>query len=242
MVVSLANLVPLARYDGIPWAIVKIEEASDMLGPWSEIDSQVLSPIDADPRYPQVRNVTTDKALFGTGWYRVVFEDSLGDAQPPTDPVYHDPSISDATSLLNVASLVPTRTVLSSGARSNTFTDSTHPTGLQVEALIGIARKDVALVAGTDPRPGISETIETMVAYRTAMLVELTFFPEQVVRGNSPYEQYKELYDQWVGIANPAAADGGGGGDVIDDIIAGQSNKPEFSFGTDPLVGHRTVM
>lgn len=89
-VVSFEDYVPVARYDAVPWSLVRIEEAPYSDGPWTQIDEQPLVPIDADPTSPIERNISTDDASDVPGlWYRLIWVDG-SDAQSPTQPVQND--------------------------------------------------------------------------------------------------------------------------------------------------------
>lgn len=89
-VITFENFTPVARYDGIPWTEVQIEEStgSDPDGTWTVIDTQTLSPVDADPALPAARSFTTELATEGAGlWYRLIFLDATGDDTLPTTPI-----------------------------------------------------------------------------------------------------------------------------------------------------------
>jgi hypothetical protein len=86
-VVSLSDYRPSPRYDSLPWTQARIEEAPAATGPWSLLETQDLTPVDADPANPAYRDFTTQ---LGTGdelWYRIVFLDADGDVGLPTAPV-----------------------------------------------------------------------------------------------------------------------------------------------------------
>jgi len=104
------------------------------------------------------------------------------------------PTVSD------VAALLRARTKqIGTAQELGTFTAETRPTGQQVQTLIRKATGDLAMVIG-DEVPGVimREANET-AALKAAMMVELSYFPEQVATNRSPYAQYKELYDDAVG-------------------------------------------
>lgn len=87
-VVSFADYLPAARYDGNPWTGITIEEAPTSTGPWTLIDTQTFAVPDDDPAHPQERSFTTDQAsdTFGL-WYRITFTDTNGDVSLPTAPI-----------------------------------------------------------------------------------------------------------------------------------------------------------
>lgn len=79
-----------------------------------------------------------------------------------------------------------------------TFNSDTRPTEEQVLVLINTAVEDLAAVVGTDLDESLWTRAATVAGYKASMLVELSYFPEQVARGNSPYAQIKELYDEFL--------------------------------------------
>lgn len=96
-----------------------------------------------------------------------------------------------------VGSILRTRTTDTNGVEIGTFNENTRPTGVQVASLILQGAGDLALALGTEDLPeSIWGHARTVAAYRTGMLIELTYFPEQVAIGRSPYAQLKELYDE----------------------------------------------
>ncbi len=107
----------------------------------------------------------------------------------------------------DVAPLLPTR--LKSrygGASRDTFDETTRPTGEQVTGLLLIALSRVKSRVGGELEPDDHPAATFEVTLFAAMLVELTYFPEQVREGNSPYPELKALYDD--GMAALLAAAG----------------------------------
>lgn len=94
-VVSLTGYRPTPRYDLVAWTGYLIQEAPAESGPWTQIDSGSLSPVDGDPTDPAVRNFTTTNATAEIAlWYRIRFTDQNGNyetSQPvqnlPTDAI-----------------------------------------------------------------------------------------------------------------------------------------------------------
>jgi hypothetical protein len=86
-VVTLEGFQPSPRYDGLAWTQARIEEGTASVGPWVTLETQNLSPVDADPTNPATRNFTTQLAGDGELWYRIVFVDADGDIGQPTYPV-----------------------------------------------------------------------------------------------------------------------------------------------------------
>ena len=86
-VISFADFRPPTRYDSKAWSSARIEESASSTGPWDAIDTVPLSPLDADPADPQLRNFTTENGTLVSGWYRVVFIDETGDEAQPSNAV-----------------------------------------------------------------------------------------------------------------------------------------------------------
>lgn len=92
-VITWEDYTPPPRYDGEPWTEVRVEEAVASDGPWAQIDVIALSPLDADPRYPAARSITTSLATDTPGlWYRLIFADGDGNTILPTFPTQNVPA------------------------------------------------------------------------------------------------------------------------------------------------------
>jgi hypothetical protein len=241
-VVSFKDFAPTPRYDAVPWHHLQIEESATKDGPWTLIDTIVLSPVDADPSHPQARNFTTENAVLSQGWYRVTFFDATGDSQQPTSPIFSGPE-EDAAYLPSVAQVGArerARTIDRSGVELGTFTGNTKPTDSEVISLIRQAGRDVSIKLGGDvPEQYINDARE-LIAIRTAMLIELSYYPEQVAANNSTYDRYKTLYDE--GLASMIQAISDVEGD--DGDTEGAAGMPHFNFAENKggLVGYKTVM
>jgi hypothetical protein len=85
-IVSFANYRPPARYDGVPWANARVDEAATGDGVWATIDLLPLTPIDPDPTDPLYRSFTTDQGTSAGLWYRLVFVDAADGTSQPTWP------------------------------------------------------------------------------------------------------------------------------------------------------------
>lgn len=103
-VISLQGFQPGARFDGLPWTDARIEEGTTSAGPWTVLETQALSPVDADPTAPATRSFTTALATSPYGWFRVVFEDAANHEQA-SGSVYSSP-VSYAVRGLTVQQLV----------------------------------------------------------------------------------------------------------------------------------------
>jgi hypothetical protein len=102
-----------------------------------------------------------------------------------------------APEVQDVAELLRARTAeRDTGEELGTFTESTRPTSTAVQSLVTRAAGEVA---GGVKAPITSEQHEAarnLAALRAAMWVELSYFPEQVDSGQSPYAEYKALYTE----------------------------------------------
>lgn len=142
--------------------------------------------------------------------------------------------VSDYTPAVNdIGALARTRTVDSNGNETGTFSASTRPTDTNVNSLITDAVGETELVVGSnipdapgdtsDPsydKDALRKAAVRIVALRAAALVELSYFPEQVARGVSPYQQYQDSFEKGLqrlanaveaarGGEDPGVADGG---------------------------------
>lgn len=105
-VVSLADVRPAPRFDDVIWQTVTIEEAPDIDGPWTQIEDQVLDPLDSDPEHPLSRDFTVTTASSAASYFRVRFEDINSDVSY-TDPIGIStyPSTEELISLTTVTEL-----------------------------------------------------------------------------------------------------------------------------------------
>lgn len=87
-VLTLFGLTPPARFDIslTLWTQARIEESTSADGPFSELETQTLFPLDTTPRSPMTRGLTTTLATIGD-WYRVVWIGGDGSESAPTEPV-----------------------------------------------------------------------------------------------------------------------------------------------------------
>jgi hypothetical protein len=135
--------------------------------------------------------------------------------------------------LVEVGALVRTRTKSKMGGSPlGTFTDNTPIKADEVEALISYATASVAARIGLSPcSDALKSRARGMAALYTAMLIELSYFPEQVGSDRSPYAKYKELYDDGMGALVEAVAENcGGGGDGDGESVGGSGPLPSSSF------------
>lgn len=249
--IPLEDYTPGARHpvngvQALPWTQVEISQADPRHrgGPYTVIDVQGLTPVDTDPEHPQSRKISTNQATIPVGWFKVAFLDA-NDVRDEADPVYFPGGL--RPSVDEVAARIPTRTKAVGGTSElGTFADPdpndpsvpyTRPSATEVETLIDQAVTDLLGSTGT-----ISEDQEpqfrSVASLYTAMLVELTRFPEQIRAGTSPYPQLKDLYDAALKALLKAIEEVGVGGQVGP---GDDEPLPLHSFATTPLVGPGTV-
>jgi hypothetical protein len=128
--------------------------------------------------------------------------------QQQTDPQ----TLNYVPTVAEVGALIRARTKDTAGNELGTFTDATRPTGDQAEAESLFAVDQVWGRLGQNPEAaGITAATTALfpqarraAAIYAAMLIELSYFPEQIQDDQSPYDRLKELYDQ--AIANLAAS------------------------------------
>lgn len=101
-----------------------------------------------------------------------------------------------------VAALLRARTKTRGGSEAGTFNpeaatdaEKTRPTEEQVDKLRDLALDKVSGVIGADIDADFHSMAKQTTALRTAMLIELSYFPEQVATQRSPYVQLKEMFD-----------------------------------------------
>jgi hypothetical protein len=98
--------------------------------------------------------------------------------------------------LETIAAIIRARVKTRMGGEVPIWTADTRPTDLQVQMLVPVAALDML------PCVGDSETlpekywqpVSLCVALRTAMLIELSYFPEQVSQDRSAFAEYAAMY------------------------------------------------
>lgn len=123
----------------------------------------------------------------------------------------------------DVALLLRARTQVRGGKEAGTFNEETRPTGQEVSLLIGEASDEVlgkvqTPVAGSD----YERRVRGAIRLYAAILIELSYFPEQVGTGQSAVAAYERLYESRVkaliaegetGEVQGEGGEGPGGGD-----------------------------
>lgn len=96
----------------------------------------------------------------------------------------------------DVAKYLRSRTRNQFGVEVGTFTDDTAPTAAGVADLIGLAVANFTARFGTEIVASDAGNVRALLAIRTAMLVELSYFPDQIRVDRSPYNELKALYEE----------------------------------------------
>lgn len=203
-VVTLKNWIPPMREDDPtpkPWTRARLRESPDGTADWSVLQEYVFADPDPDPRAPRPRSFTTELATLENGWYEVEFVDADGDTDT-VGPVQNQALPKWAPTMQDIAAKLRARTKDNKGNELGIFTASTRPTAEQVEVLIYDAVNDMNLIIGDSTNEKVFNYAKGIATIKTAMDVELSYFPEQIQQGMSPYpalerqleRDLKELY------------------------------------------------
>lgn len=228
---SFAGVTPSARFDGLPWTAVLVEEASVPAGPFTQIAS-VAIPADSTPAVPDPVNITVTTATLAAGYFRFRFTDAASNLSPYTAVIASpDDAVTMGFSMPTVAQVavyLRARTKNKSGVEVGTFTADTRPTDTQAQELIEQA--SLAIYTRVGLVVGAMGTVATsLAAIRAAMLIELAYFPEQVRGEQSPYPQLKELYDE--GMVSLVDADIDGTVEAHPEFTSVNVVSPVMSYG-----------
>lgn len=145
-----------------------------------------------------------------------------------------------------VAAFLRARTKTEGGAEAGTFTPAaswqdgsgrgTRPTEEGALEEIANALGDVSGIIGVDIADQFREPARRVSALRAALLIELSYFPEQVATGRSPYVQLKELYDEaWENLLTSMgiSSDAGGGAVPVDAGFPSYGGFPTTAIGME---------
>lgn len=199
-IVTLSDYAPPARSDGRRFTEAVIEEAVAAIGDWAEIDTLTLPAegSEYEPANPEARTLTTRKATLQEGFYRIVWVDEESNRSSPTAPVENASELAGGIrpTIAEVASLLRARTKVKGGKELGTFSFATRPTSLEVDELIDEAMDEVLgkVVEPEEPGSGYERRIRGAVRLYTAILIEGSYFPEQVKSGQSVAQTYQALY------------------------------------------------
>lgn len=212
-VVRLEGYTPGQR-DDAPWTQAQIWEGPTREGPWTLIDTQALTPVDADPLDPASRDFTITTAVNAQDWFRVIFLDALGNQQI-APPVYF-PNPAMKPTVADVGRELWARTKDAGGNTTGVFNATTRPTATQVEEFIDSAVNEVVGRTGTIPERlwGMAREAATI---RAAMIVERSFRPEQA---NDAESAYTLLRQEWLDLM------GGGASGQTGTLIEAMADSP----------------
>lgn len=142
------------------------------------------------------------------------------------------PSVGDVGALLRA------RTTDIAGNEVGTFNEHTRPTAVQVANIIAHSVSEMVVDTAEDLPSPLWGAAKRAVTLDAAMMVELTYYPEQVNQGNSPYEELKKLRDErWPKLV-AAYVEGLAEGEESDQV----GGSPSYAFPADAggLVGWGT--
>jgi hypothetical protein len=167
------------------------------------------------------------------GEYLVVWDDGVNPTYneqlevtlAPLEPASGDQNYLPAVA--QVAQHDMSRTRDQFGNLLGTFTSTTQPTDDQVAQLIFTAATKVADEVGDTVPEKLRDDAADVVALRTAMMIELDFFAEQVNTGRSIYPQLKSEYEEELTKLQAAIIAIDETGNVVD---AGPAGRPSYYF------------
>lgn len=137
--------------------------------------------------------------------------------------------------VVSVGSLLRARTRDPDGNEVGTFNAQTRPTDTQVGDLLAVAVGDLASDTGLEIPEAFWVQAGNVATYKAAMLVELSYFPEQVAAGRSPYEQIRELYLEALASLKTALTATGA---VLPGEAALLPDPPSYSFPLESTLDH----
>lgn len=152
-------------------------------------------------------------------------------AFPPVDRTQCTPTSDD------VALLVATRTIDSTGDELGTFTSDTRPTDVQTDALIGQALTMVLTPLPDRFSSSLYDRVSQAVALQTAILVETSFYREQANTGSITALQAR-LGEMLTAVAEDAG--GAGISNRVDSVVVRSTiadYDPYYSPPPPPVVG-----
>jgi hypothetical protein len=225
---TLSGVRPSPRFDTVVWTVAKIEESESSTGPWSQIDTITLSPVDTDPENPAPRNLTTSSATKEPGWYRVRFEDAFGSweySEPIGSPGAPVPfTINDwLRRLLEDAPRVEQDSAAADGVQVDFYVSNPPITG-DVAVLVDTAAVDPSLYAAIDTRgvhfftaPTEGSTVTVQYLTQTWPDGELAHYIEQ---GRADWNTDRDVVYQAAIYA-------------IDSLLLGMAASLEFGAGAE---------
>lgn len=129
-----------------------------------------------------------------------------------------------------VGSLLRARTKDNVGNELGTFTPNTRPREDAVLSLIQQAANEVGMRVGFETPAVVWPSVRWMIALRAAMLIELSYFPEQVRSDKSAYDRYERMYNSQIDALEEAVREAGSGEDPGE---GDDAKLPSFGFPED---------
>lgn len=241
-VVTFTDYQPLARHDNRPWTLINIYEGTSPDSTPDLIETIPMIPVDADPANPMVRSFTTELATLDSGWYKVTFEDATGDTSE-TEPIHNvaDPTAAYQPLVSDVAKLMRARTKDTLGHEVGTFNASTRPTYDDVLPLIAMSSRFVTTSIDTNIPESAYPNASAVIALRTAMQIELSYWPEQINTPRSPYQMLSDMYkDEYALLTDLVERERGQDEGGTDEMITALEPSWSFAPSVDELVGYRS--
>lgn len=134
-------------------------------------------------------------------------------------------------SVQDVANILRARTINKNGGEVGTFNATTRPTDTEVQGLIDQSNNDVMDAIGqiTEVPVNLVNNASSLITIGAAMMVEISYFPEQVGVGRSPYAQLAKQYsDKLTRLQNAIVSVGG-------NRPTNDYQTPAGSFGGPPI-------
>jgi hypothetical protein len=190
---------------------------------------------DADPKNPAPRSFTTDNATLEEGWYLITFFDASGNDALPVEPIHNLPenSLPYTPTVEDVAHLIMSRTKDNLGNEVGTFNANTRPTFQQASEIIQQAVSDVTTIIDDDIPEASFDDAEQAIALRAAMLIERSYFAEQVNSNRSPYPLLRADYEVLMGNGETQGTLQRAVERESQELITGEvggTNRPSYSF------------
>jgi hypothetical protein len=98
------DVTPPARYGGVAWTGLRVEESLAAGGPFTEIDVQTIA-ADPTPETPNAIDVEVTTATLERGWFRFRFDTGAGTPTSPYTAAVFSPAAVPATGRLTLAEL-----------------------------------------------------------------------------------------------------------------------------------------
>lgn len=206
-VVELADFRPSPRHDGKAWTQIRVDQASDPEGDWTEVETADIETVDREPKKPTVRSITTEGVT--EEWVRLVFLSEAGEDRPcpyvNTGPISFLPRPPAVSSILRARTYSkgapdpdePFKSV-AGGVLEGEFSASTRPTLTELEGkLIPQAASDLLTAVGVVPGIFVDRA-RRIAALRVATEVERSFIPEQSEGKGAIYQTLRMTYEEEV--------------------------------------------